>query len=192
MLGKQQKTQNTKKSDTNKSNSDKVAKVFNDFAESHTEFKGRMKEIKIENVTEFKYDDGKTFLLVNINEAGAKSLQIVHVDLVKRLESTTGKPVIVIPQRKTVDGKKFRNFIGKKVPRTKTLTYVRENLLEDLVFPATIVGKRTRYPRGQQKQLKVLIDSVDKDTISSKTSAICVGYKSLTGHELSLDFPASS
>ena len=190
MLGKQQKTNNTKKTE-NKA-SDLVAKVFNDFAESHTEFKGLMKELKIENVTEFKYEEGKTFLLVNVNEAGAKNLQKVHIDLVKRLESTTGKPVIVIPQRKTIDGKKYRNFIGKKVPRTKTLTYVRENLLEDLVFPATIVGKRTRYPRGQQKQLKVLVDQVDKEHIQSKTSAICVGYKSLTGHELSIDFPTTN
>merc|ERR1712151_479545 len=177
MLGKQQKTNNTKKTDSNKV-SDLVAKVFNDFTESHSEFREDMKNLKIENVTEFKYEDNKTFLLVNVNESGAKNLQRVHVDLVKRLEST--------------DGKKFRNYIGKKVPRTKTLTYVRENLLEDLLFPATIVGKRTRYPRGQQKQLKVLVDSVDKDILSSKTSAICVGYKSLTGHELSADFPAQN
>merc|ERR1712032_994908 len=160
MLGKQQKTHGTKKTDSNKV-SDLVAKVFNDFAESSSEFRTLMKDIKIENVTEFKYEDNKTFLLVNVNEAGAKNLQRVHIDLVKRLESTTGKPVIVIPQRKTVDGKKFRSYIGKKVPRTRTLTYVRENLLKDLV------------------------DSVDKDHIQSKTSAICVGYKSLTGHELS-------
>jgi len=149
-----------------------------------------MKTIKIENVSEFKYEENKTFVLINVNESAIKSLQKVHVDLVKRLESTLGKPVIVIPSRKTVDGKKYRKFIGKKVPRTKTLTYVRDNLLEDLVFPATIVGKRTRFPRGQKEQLKVFVDPVDKEVIASKTSAICVGYKSLTGHELSIVFPA--
>ena len=191
MLGKQQKTNNTKKTDSNKV-SDLVSKVFNDFSDSHAEFREDMKNLKIENVAEFKYEDNKNFLLVSVNESAAKSLQRVHVDLVKRLESTTGKPVIVIPKRKVVDGKKFRNFIGKKVPRTKTLTYIRENLLEDLLYPATIVGKRTRYPRGQQKQLKVLVDSIDKDILSSKTSAICVGYKSLTGHELSIDFPTQN
>jgi len=151
-----------------------------------------MKTIKIENVSEFKYEENKSFVLVTVNESAVKSLQKVHVDLVKRLESTLGKPVIVIPSRKTVDGKKYRKFIGKKVPRTKTLSYVRENLLEDLLYPGTIVGKRTRYPRGQQKQLKVLVDSVDKDILASKTSAICVGYKSLTGHELSIEFPSSN
>jgi small subunit ribosomal protein S7e len=191
MLGKQQKTDNTKKTDSNKV-SDTVSKIFNDFAESNSEYREDMKNVKIENVTEFKYEDNKTFVLVNVNESGVKSLQRVHVDLVKRLESNLGKPVIVIPSRKTVDGKKYRKFIGKKVPRTRTLTYVRENLLEDLLYPATIVGKRTRYPRGQQKQLKVLVDAVDRDVLSSKTSAICVGYKSLTGHELSIDFPAQN
>ena len=186
------KTNNTKKATDSTKISEQVAKVFKDFAGRTTENTTAMKDIKIVNVTEFKYEDGKQFLLVNVNEAGAKNLQKVHVELVKSLESTSGKPCLVIPSRKTVDGKKFRNFFGKKVPRTKTLTYTRELLLEDLLFPATIVGKRTRYPRGQQKQLKVLIDSVDKDTISSKTTPICVAHKSLTGHELSLDFPATS
>jgi small subunit ribosomal protein S7e len=190
MLSQKGKTDNTKKTDSNKVN-DTVAKIFNDFAESSNENREEMKNVKIENVSEFKYEENKTFVLVNVNESGVKSLQRVHVDLVKRLESTLGRPVIVIPSRKTVDGKKYRKFIGKKVPRTKTLSYVRENLLEDLLFPATIVGKRTRYPRGLQKQLKVLVDPVDKEVLASKTSAICVGYKSLTGHELSIDFPVA-
>jgi len=191
MLSQKGKTDNTKKTDSNKIN-DSVTKIFNDFTESSSEHKEDMKNIKIENVSEFKYEENKTFVLVTVNESAVKSLQKVYVDLVKRLESTLGKPVLVIPSRKTVDGKKYRKFIGKKVPRTKTLSYVRENLLEDLLYPATIVGKRTRYPRGQQKQLKVLVDSVDKEVLSSKTSAICVGYKSLTGHELSIDFPAQN
>ncbi len=191
MLSQKGKTDNTKKTDSNKVN-DLVTKIFNDFTESSSEHRDNMKTIKIENVSEFKYEENKTFVLVTVNESSIKSLQKVHVDLVKRLESTLGKPVIVIPSRKTVDGKKYRKFIGKKVPRTKTLSYVRENLLEDLLYPATIVGKRTRYPRGQQKQLKVLVDSVDREVVASKTSAICVGYKSLTGHELSIDFPSQN
>lgn len=189
MLSQKGKTDNTKKTDSNKIK-DSVAKIFNDFTESSAEHREDMKTIKIENVSEFKYEENKTFVLINVNESAIKSLQKVHVDLVKRLESTLGKPVIVIPSRKTVDGKKYRKFIGKKVPRTKTLTYVRDNLLEDLVFPATIVGKRTRFPRGQKEQLKVFVDAVDKEVLASKTSAICVGYKSLTGHELSIVFPA--
>ena len=192
MLAKQQNNaKKTQKTDTNQA-SNLVTKVFANFADRNTQHKGDMKELKIVHVTTFKYEDNKECLLVSVNESGAKNLQRVHVELVKSLESTSGKPCLVIPSRKTVDGKKFSNFIGKKVPRTKTLTYTRELLLEDLLFPATIVGKRTRYPRGQQKQLKVLIDSVDKDTISSKTTPICVAHKSLTGHELSLDFPATS
>lgn len=190
---KQQPQKNTTKSKTETTKvSDVVAKIFNDFTEAVAEHRENMKNIKIENVSEINYEENKTFVLVNVNEASVKNLQAVHVDLVKRLESNLGKPVLVIPSRKTIDGKKYRKFIGKKVPRTKTLTYVRENLLEDLLYPATIVGKRTRYPRGQSQQLKVLVDAVDREVLSSKTSAICVGYKTLTGHELSIDFPAQN
>ena len=193
MMQEQQPQKNTTKSKTETTKvSDVVAKIFNDFTEAVAEHRENMKNIKIENVSEINYEENKTFVLVNVNEASVKNLQAVHVDLVKRLESNLGKPVLVIPSRKTIDGKKYRKFIGKKVPRTKTLTYVRENLLEDLLYPATVVGKRTRYPRGQSQQLKVLVDAVDREVLSSKTSAICVGYKTLTGHELSIDFPAQN
>jgi len=189
---KNKKTETNTKSNRSNKIQDTVNSVFNEFRDSNPQFRDDVAKLTVENVNELNVEGNKTTVLVNVNESGIKNLQKVHHDLVLLLEKSLGKPVLLIPLRKTVDGKKFRKFIGKKVPRTKTLSYVQDNILEDLLYPATIVGKRTRYPRGQKKQLKVFVDSVDKDFVNYKNKEICLGYRSLTGCELSIEYPTAA
>jgi small subunit ribosomal protein S7e len=40
-------------------------------------------------------------------------------------------------------------------PRTRTLTAVHDGILEDVVYPAEIVGKRVRYRLDGSKIIKV-------------------------------------
>jgi len=188
---KNKKIENNTKNNRSNKLLEIVNSVFNELRDSNSILKEEMLKLQVENVNELNVEGNKTTVLINVNEDGIKSLQKVHHDLLLLLEKSLGKPVLLIPLRKTVDGKKFRKNIGKKVPRTKTLTYVQENILEDLLYPATIVGKRIRYPRGQKKHLKVFVETVDKDYVDYKKKEICLGYRSLTGCELSIDFPSN-
>ena len=45
--------------------------------------------------------------------------------------------------------------LKQKRPRSRTLTTVHENILEDLVFPSDIVGKRIRFRGDGKKLIKV-------------------------------------
>jgi small subunit ribosomal protein S7e len=61
--------------------------------------------------------------------------------------------VIIIATRRIVRPPKKGSAAQR--PRSRTLTAVHEAILEDVVLPAEIVGKRTRYRVDGSKIMKV-------------------------------------
>lgn len=76
--------------------------------------------------------------------------------LTRELEKKfSDRHVVFIAQRRVLP-KPTRNTRAKqKRPRSRTLTHVHEKILEDLVYPTVIVGKRTRVSVDGSKLLKV-------------------------------------
>lgn len=61
--------------------------------------------------------------------------------------------VVVIATRRIVRPPKKGSAVQR--PRSRTLTSVHEAVLEDVVYPAEIVGKRIRYRLDGSKIMKV-------------------------------------
>ena len=55
---------------------------------------------------------------------------------------------------------------------SRTLTAVHDAILDDLVFPAEIVGKRTRVKLDGTKLLKVHLDRSQQTNIEHKVSTL--------------------
>jgi small subunit ribosomal protein S7e len=98
--------------------------------------------------------------------------------------------------------------VKQKRPRSRTLTNVHERILEDLVFPTEIVGKRTRVSVDGSKLLKVyvrevsnsdvltnivtphsLLDSKDATSLEYKLDSFTSVYRRLTGKDVVFEFP---
>ena len=79
-------------------------------------------------------------------------------------------------------------YVSKKVPRDKTLTAVFDGYLDDILYPATIVGKRVRYPVGKTRIYKVIVDPLDKELVESRIPAITACYKAITNRKLEIEF----
>lgn len=149
-----------------------------------------LEAVKIENANEIAVSNDKRCYLIQVNEGSVKNLQNVHSDVTKKLEDHFNTPVVIVPFRKKINGKLFRKYRGTKVPRDRTLTAVHEAYLEDLLYPATIVGKRVRYPKGKGRLFKVFVDQLDRDAVEYKVNAIVACYKALTNRDLQIEFSA--
>lgn len=102
-----------------------------------------------------------------------KTFQKIQIILVRELEKKfSGKHVVVIGERKILPKptRKARNPLKQKRPRSRTLTAVYDAILEDLVFPAEIVGKRIRVKLDGSQLIKVHLDKNQQTTIEHKVS----------------------
>jgi hypothetical protein len=61
--------------------------------------------------------------------------------------------VVIVATRRIVRPPKKGSAVQR--PRTRTLTAVHDGILEDVVYPAEIVGKRVRYRLDGAKIIKV-------------------------------------
>lgn len=65
--------------------------------------------------------------------------------------------VVFIGQRRILPKPGRRSRQKQPRPMTRTLTVVHEKILEDLVYPTEIVGKRTRVLTDGRKIIKVYV-----------------------------------
>lgn len=188
--------QSDKLSNKNRATVNEITKnlttVLTRIQENDQNLKKDLENLKIENANEISIGSDKRCYLVQVNESSVKNLHNVHTDIVKKLEEHFSTPVVIVPFRKKINGKLFRKFRGVKVPRDKTLSAVYDSYLEDLLHPATIVGKRVRYPTGKSRVYKVFVDPLDREHIEYKINAITACYKGLTNRDLVVEFPQQS
>jgi Ribosomal protein S7e len=78
--------------------------------------------------------------------------------LTRELEKKfSDRHVVFVAQRRMLRKPTRSSRVKQKRPRSRTLTNVHEKILEDLVFPTEIVGKRTRVNQDGSKLLKVCV-----------------------------------
>ena len=89
---------------------------------------------------------GKKAIVIFVPFPQLKAFQKIQSRLVRELEKKfSGKHVVFIAQRRILKKPTRKaNFLKQKRPMSRTLTMVHNAILDDLVFPAEIVGKRIR------------------------------------------------
>jgi len=108
--------------------------------------------------------------------------------LVRELEKKFQKKHVIIVANRTILDKNFRRKGIAVRPRNRTLTAVHESILDDVVAPTEIVGKRTRICADGSKLLRISLDKKDKEGAEEKLHVFSAVYRQLTNKEASFDF----
>merc|ERR1712031_142107 len=102
----------------------------------------------------------------------------------------SGQHVVLVAQRRIQDKEKHSNrkaSKGQVRPRSRTLTAVHEAILGDVVYPANISAKRTRYLQDGNKLIKVELENPYE--VSEKLDTFSAVYHALTGKNATFSLP---
>lgn len=90
-----------------------------------------------------------------------KTRRFTPYRLTRELEKKfSDRHVVFVAQRRMLRKPTRTSRVQQKRPRSRTLTSVHEKVLEDLVHPGEIVGKRTRVAVDGSKTLKVYVKAI--------------------------------
>ena len=155
---------------------------------SSAEFKP-LSDLYITAAKEVECPSGKAIVLY-VPYKHLKAFHSLQQRLVRELEKKfSGATVLIIAQR-TILGKSFsRSHKTQGVrPRSRTLTAVQDAILEDIVYPTEIEGKRTRCKVDGSRVLKVYLSGKDQANVEGRTDTYSAVYNKLTNKTVSFHF----
>lgn len=171
-----------------------VGQAFDELEKSGSEIKAELRELFITSAKEIDCGGGKTAVVIFVPFRLLTKFHKVQSRLVRELEKKfSGKNVVIIAQRKIIPRERKNGRLNpQKRPRSRTLTAVHDSILEDMVFPTEIVGRRTRYKVDGTRLMKIFLDPKEQTNAEYKTETFAHVYKTLTGKDAVFEFPVTS
>merc|ERR1719198_1002303 len=148
----------------------KVAEEIYKLETASSDLKADLEKLYIMGAKEVSVAGAKKAVIIMVPYVLMNQFRKVHSKLIRELEKKlAGKHVVIIAHR-TIYGDSYNRDIKTKGvrPRNRTLTSVQEAMLEDIVYPVEIVGKRTRFSTDGKKHLKVYLQPRDQMNAETK------------------------
>ena len=125
--------------------------------QQNSELKASLEHLHIVAAKEVDIGAGKKAVVVFVPYRLLREFRKIQDRLVGELEKKlSGKHVIVIAQRRILPKETRNNHVKRqKRPQSRTLASVHGKLLDDVVYPVDIVGKRIRYSTDGKRLIKV-------------------------------------
>lgn len=162
---------------------------------SSSDIKAEAKEIKFVScdLVEVEKLKKKTILIVVPFKIYTTYVRKIHKKLISELEKKTKKYVVLIAKRTILKPKQHSKSF-KVIPRSRTLTNVYDALLDDIVAPSDIVGKRISMRSDGKKIYKIMLDPRERqrDNIEEKLISFAAVYKKITRREAVFSLPPSN
>jgi small subunit ribosomal protein S7e len=167
-----------------------VAQALFDLENTNQELKSDLKDLYINSALNVDVSGNRKAVVIHVPYRLRKAFRKIHSRLVRELEKKfSGKDVVLIATRRIVRPPKKGSAAQR--PRSRTLTSVHEAMLEDVVYPAEIVGKRIRYRVDGTKIIKIFLDPKGKNDTEYKLETFTGVYRKLSGKDVVFEFPTT-
>eukprot|EP01133_Synstelium_polycarpum_P015019 gene15019-17763_t len=170
-----------------------VAQALLDLENNNGEFKD-LKELHIVSAKEIDVAESKKAVVIFVPFRQLKAYNRIQQKLVWELEKKFGgKTVMFIGQRRIIKQVSSSHKVDQqRRPISRTLRAVHDAILEDLVFPNNIVGRRLRFRLDGTKLHKIYLDRKEMTLTEHKLDSFSAVYHKLTGKEVIFEFPVQS
>lgn len=167
-----------------------VAQSIFDLENTNQELKSDLKDLYINSAVQIDVAGNRKAVVVHVPFRLRKAFKKIHVRLVRELEKKfSGKDVIFIATRRILRPPKKGSAVVR--PRNRTLTAVHDSILEDVVYPAEIVGKRARYRLDGSKIIKIFLDPKERNNTENKLETFSGVYRRLCGKDVVFEYPVT-
>uniref|UniRef100_A0A2I2ZYJ6 40S ribosomal protein S7 n=1 Tax=Gorilla gorilla gorilla TaxID=9595 RepID=A0A2I2ZYJ6_GORGO len=134
--------------------------------EINLDLKAQLWELNITAAKEIEVGGGRKAIIIFVPVPQLKSFQKTQV------QKSSVKHIFFITQRRILPKptQKSRTKNKQKRPRSCTLTAVHDAILEDLVFPSEIVGKRIHVKLDGSHLIKIHLDEAQQNNVEHKVA----------------------
>ncbi|KAL6062139.1 ribosomal protein S7A, variant 2 [Balamuthia mandrillaris] len=170
-----------------------VANALHELEVNAADLQADLKSLVISSAKQIDVGGGKQAIVIFVPYTQLKGFHKIQNRLIRELEKKfSGQHVVIVANRRIIPkpGKNNRKKMQKR-PRSRTLTAVHDAILEDLVYPTEIVGKRTRVRLDGSKLIKVYLDRKEQQNVEYKLDTFSKTYRRLTGKEVVFLFPSA-
>ena len=132
-----------------------IAQAIIDLRNNVPDLKSELAPLTISSAREIDVKGGKKAIVVFVPVPQVKAFHRVQQRLTRELEKKfSDRHVVFVAQRRILPKPTRNTKATQKRPRSRTLTAVHSSILEDIVFPSEIIGKRLRQSADGSKLIK--------------------------------------
>jgi small subunit ribosomal protein S7e len=165
-----------------------VAQALFDLENTNQELKSDLKDLYINSAAQIDVSGNRKAVVIHVPFRLKKAFRKIHLRLVRELEKKfSGKDVVLVATRRMMRPPKKGSALQR--PRSRTLTAVHDAILEDLVYPAEIVGKRVRFRLDGSKIIKIFLDPKARNDTEYKLDTFTGVYRKLSGKDVVFEYP---
>ena len=170
-----------------------LAQAFSDLESTSKDLKGDLRDLYFLAAKEIAVDESKKAIIVFVPFVKLAKFKKIQPRLVREFEKKfTNKHIVFIGQRTVLGAGHARASKGALRPRSRTVQAVHEAILNDVVYPTEIVGKRIRFRLDGSKLHKVYLDPKEAPNVDYKLATFASVYRKLTNKNIEFMFPSNA